>query len=71
MSKGNADNAVEEQNWRKVIQDKKVKEIINEQIDLLSEASKHVSWEKLPIVSLAIETLLKDHRFDLRYFILK
>lgn len=49
----NADNAVEEQNRQ---------EIINKQIELLIEASKHVQWDKLPSVSLALDTLLQNQR---------
>lgn len=53
IQKENADNAVEEQNQQ---------EIINKQIELLIEASKHVQWDKLPSVSLALDTLLQNQR---------
>lgn len=64
ISKENADSAVEEQNRQETTGAKKVQEIVNKQIDLLIEASKHVAWDKLPSVTLALETLLQNHQFD-------
>lgn len=52
-TKENADNVADEQSRQA---------IINNQIALLIEASKHVHWDKLPSVSLALDTLLQNRR---------